>query len=210
MGGPSTEGERIEQLLLPLLLLAFGAAAGATLVSPPASTAIVSPSTELAPRRPPVVPDALEGYERLTVADVIVAEGAAKSAVLLTGAGQGFVLPLFVTSEVGERIQDRLDSLSFGSPSAFARAIADTGGLVVRVELQNGVDEEPLGRVVISLDGAERPLDATLDEALAVALADGATIWVAQGLVEQRAFQTGALFPLVGNTASHLRAPAVL
>lgn len=214
MGGPSTEDERIEQLLLPLLLLAFGAAAGATLASPPLvppQASELAQAHELAMPQDSVAPEAPDGYLRLKVADVVLAEGAAKSAVLLTGTGERFVLPLFVTSEAGEKIQSRLDSLSFDTPSAFARAIADTGGLVVRVELQEGTDaDEPFARVVISQDGAERPLDATLDEALAVALARGATIWVARGLIEQRAFETDALFPLVGNTASHLRAPALL
>lgn len=207
MGGPSTEDERIEQMLLPLLLLAFGAAAGATLASPPIS---VPPAAQVL-TEPAVSPvdsasgAAPDGYLRLKVADVVLAEGAARSAVLLTGFGERFVLPLFVTSEAGEKIQNRLDSFSFDTPPAFARA----DEFIVRVELRED-DGEPVGRVVVSQDGAERPLDATLDEALSVALARGATIWVAQGLVEQQAFETDALFPLVGKTASHLRPPTLL
>lgn len=206
----SVQDGRIEQMLLPVLLVAFGAAAGATLASRPLQVVVARAPAALAPPpEAPKGPAAPPGYLRLTVADVILTEGATKSAVLLTGPGEGFVLPLFIASETGHSLQASLDAFSFDALPSLAQAIAATGGQVVRVELTDGLDG-PAGRIVISQDGEQSPLETGLDDALAVAVARGATVWVAPELVDRHAFQTTELTATEGGTASHLRPPEQL
>lgn len=207
----AAQDQDVEHWLLPILVLAFGAAAGATLASRPSM--LESPlvtrdhAVETAPAEPPA--KAPEGYLRLTVADVVLTEGASRSAVLLTGVETGFVLPLFVEAEAGQGLQQRLEALSAEEPPPLAQAINATGGEVLRVELRGG-ENGPVARLVITQDGEEVPLETGVGDALSVAVAGGSAVWVDQTLVDQHAFETSELVAPEGNTASHLRAPAHL
>lgn len=208
MAGSSAREERLEQILLPVLMVAFGAAAGVTLAGFPASSP--GPAfTETAEPRPFILPDAPPGFLKMTVADVVVSEGAAQSAVLISGPAHGVVLPLFIPSEAGERLQSSLDFLSFDTPAALQEALAQTGGDLLRVQLTQG-PQGPSGTLVMSREGDEQELEIGLAEALSVAVAKGATIWVARALVDAQAIETNAIPTPVGVTASHVRPPALL
>lgn len=212
MAGSSAHDVDVEHWLLPVLLLAFGAAAGATLAARPSAIDVPLGAFEHAPpetfpAEPPMKAPA--GYLRLTVADVVWSEGASRSAVLLTGMDDRFVLPLFVEADAGQGLQQRLEALSGEEPPPLAQAISAMGGEVLRVELAVG-DDGPVAHLVITQDGQEQPLETGLSDALAVAVARGATVWVDQALVDQHAFETSELVAPEGNTASHLRAPARL
>lgn len=210
MAGQVARGERLEQVLLPLLMVAFGAAAGVTLAGFPAATVPSAPVNASAFEHHALnAPSAPPGYVKMKVADVVVSEGAAQSAVLISAPLHGVLLPLFLPSEAGERLQSSLDFLSFEAPALLDEALAQSGGELLRVQVSEG-PEGAFGALVLGSDDGEQVVEVGLAEALGIAIARGATVWVARSLVDAQAFETHALPAPVGVTASHVRPPALL
>lgn len=201
---PSGVERAWDRVLLPVLLCAFGVAAGATLTHPAAS------ATDLPLKSPPEEPKpSRTDLQRVKVEDVVLTDSGGIGAVLLVAEGGDTVIPLFGLAAEGRKVRQTLRRDGPVSAPGLQETVAGLGGSVARVECETA-REELRCAVVVNVSGHETVLDAPWAEALALALTTERPVFAAAALVRERGFKKADAPTRAGELPSRLRLPEAL
>jgi len=213
---PVDDGREWEHRLLPVLLIAFGVAVGATLGAIPKHKRAVQTRE---PSSPAVVTTAsfLSAFHHhddqmtaVQVADVVAADGENTSVVLLADRGSEHVLPLFLSAGDGGVVERQLRGKGgqLSDPAGLLRqSVEALGGVVDRVEISDRDQDELAGRVIIRREGAEVALDASPSDALALAVTAGVPVYVPNRMLSDQGIDRESLKEAPTGLPSTLKAP---
>jgi bifunctional DNase/RNase len=221
---PSGGDRSWEYRLLPLLVMAFGAASGATLASPgPIFTVthrrapLSAPSTQTASfeAKRGLATKEIAGLDEVRIVDVVVNEGDNTSVVLLIDRNAETVIPIFVERADGQIIREQLKASHAPSKTAELKSllletINSQGGTVERVEVRERKDDSFRSQVVLRRSNADVAVDAKLPEALALAASMGTPVFVERAVMSDQGIRKAAIMNKPEGFPSPLRKPESL
>ena len=196
--GRNRRGERTNGSMLRLatsiLVLAVTGCGGAAVRCPQATASAAAPPP--APRSPAPAPAPPTGWVVATVRGVVATPAGA--ALLLTDVGGSRVVPIGIGDAEAMAIDLRLRGEHFERPlthDLFDAAVRELGGTVVMIQVNKVRDGVFVASVHLWDGHSLRRLDARTSDAVAIALGNHAPIYVAPGVFDEAALDTGVAAP---------------
>lgn len=198
------DDRRWEHRLLPMLVGAFVAAAGATLVGPPSPRARTEPSTRAGGLLSST-------FMPVHVADVILTEGNDNGVVLLMDGRSEVVLPIFVDARSGKAVERGLRARS-GDPSTslLGQAMQTLGAELERVQVARGDSDSVRVQLVLRRGSEQFVIDADAGEALAMALTAGRPLYTANQLMAEQGIRREVIQRAPAGVPSGIKGPESL
>lgn len=167
-------------LVLLVIVVVPGCGGGA---AQPSGTTSVPANVAVEPEPEPVTRP--EGYVEMQARDVV--SNAEATAVLLFDPVTRMVLPIFIGGTEGFSIQLRLRGEPFRRPlthDLLDAAVTELGGEIVKVQIDQVVENTFHGSVYVRAGSKVRRLDARPSDAIALAIGNRVPIYVAQPVID--------------------------
>ncbi len=158
-----------------------------------------SPAVLAAEPDPPPLPSPPSGYIEAKVEQLVpTGQG---SAVLLAPAGSDRVVPIFIGGSEALSIRHRLDHTHYERPlthDLMDELMRNVGVRLIHVQVDSLKNNTFIGTVVMRHGARNIELDARPSDAIALALGNGAPIYVARRVIEASGVRRDELGPIHG------------